>query len=80
VRKTKVVLLLINIISFVPAFLVYDYFSLPVMVFLVSCLLGITTVNLYLLWDDTPERADLVNRFYKVFVIASVLSLRLFAV
>jgi 4-hydroxybenzoate polyprenyltransferase len=80
VRKTKVVLLLINIISFVPAFLVYDYFSLPVMVFLVSCLLGITTVNLYLLWDDTPERADLVNRYYKVFVIASVLSLGLFAV
>lgn len=80
VRKSKVILLLINILSFIPAFLLYNYFSLPLIVFLVSCLLGITATNLYLLWDDEPERAEIVNRSYKVFVIASVFSLALFAV
>jgi 4-hydroxybenzoate polyprenyltransferase len=79
IRKTKAVLLIINFISFMPAFLVYDYFSLPVFTFLVSCLMGITAVNIYLSFDDDPHRIVIVNRWYKVFVIASVLSLSLFA-
>ena len=80
IRKTKAVILLINFISFIPAFFVYALFSLPVFVFLVSCLMGITAVNIYLSWDDNPQRTTRVNRWYKVFVIASVLSLGLFAV
>lgn len=79
IRKTKAVILLINFISFIPAFFVYDLFSLPVFTFLVSCLMGITAVNMYLSWDDDPHRIVVVNRWYKVFVIASVLSLGLFA-
>jgi 4-hydroxybenzoate polyprenyltransferase len=79
IRKTKAVLLIINFISFIPAFLVYDYFSLPVFTFLVSCLMGITAVNFYLSFDDDPHRIVIVNRWYKVFVISSVLSLSLFA-
>jgi 4-hydroxybenzoate polyprenyltransferase len=80
IRKTKSVILFINFISFIPAFLVYDLFSLPVFLFLVGCLMSITITNLYLIWDDEPERTLIVNRAYKVFVIASVLSLSLFAV
>lgn len=80
VRKTKAVLLIINLISFIPAFLVYHIFSTPVFVFLVSCLLGITAVNIYLSWDDDPGRTKTVNIWYKIFVVASVLSFSLFAV
>ncbi len=79
VRQTKAVILLINFISFIPAFFVYDLFSLPVFAFLVSCLMGITAVNIYLSWDDNPHRIVVVNRWYKVFVVASVMSLSLFA-
>ena len=79
VRKTKAIVLFINFLSFIPAFLVYPLFSLPVIIFLVSCLMGITITNLYLNWDDDENRAILVNKIYKVFVLSSGLSLVLFA-
>jgi 4-hydroxybenzoate polyprenyltransferase len=77
-RKAKTVLLFINVLSFVPAFLLYDLFSLPVLMFLVSCLTGVTLVNIYLMLDDEPERTTKAMKWYKVFIIASVLSLGLF--
>ena len=80
VRKTKMILLLINFLSFIPAFLVYPIFSKPVIIFLVSCLLSITAANIYLSWDDEEDRTKIVSTAYKVFVLASVLSLTLFAV
>lgn len=79
VRKTKAIILFINFFSFIPAFLLYQIFSLPVIIFLVSCLMGITITNLYLNWDDDENRVVLVNKIYKIFVVASVLSLVLFA-
>ena len=79
VRKTKAIILLINLLSFIPAFIVYPLFSFPLIVFLVSCLMSITATNIYLSWDDEEYRVTVVSRVYKVFVIASVFSLTLFA-
>jgi 4-hydroxybenzoate polyprenyltransferase len=79
VRKAKAIVLFINFLSFIPAFLVYPLFSLPVIIFLVSCLMGITITNLYLNWDDDENRAVFVNKIYKIFVLSSGLSLVLFA-
>jgi 4-hydroxybenzoate polyprenyltransferase len=78
-RKTKTVILLINVLSFVPAFLLYDIFSLPVLIFLVSCLTGVTIVNLFLMLDDQESRTMKALAWYKVFIIGSVLSLALFS-
>jgi 4-hydroxybenzoate polyprenyltransferase len=80
VRKTKSIIIFINFFSFIPAFISYPFFSLPVLVFLVSCLMGITIANLYLSWEDDEERVVVVNKVYKFFIVASVLSLVLFAV
>lgn len=77
-RKAKTVLLFINVVSFVPAFLLYDLFSLPVLIFLVCCLTGVTLVNLFLILDDELERTEKAMKWYKVFIIASVFSLALF--
>ena len=80
VRKTKAVILLINLLSFIPAFLVYQKFSLPVFFFLVTCLLSITATNIYLSWDDDTARVTQVSFIYKLWVVASVFSLGLFAI
>ncbi len=79
IRKTKAIILLFNFISFIPAFLVYNVFSTPVFIFLVSCLMCITATNIYLSWDDNDNRVNIVNNIYKTLVVLSVFSLALFA-
>ena len=72
-EKTKTLIILLTVFSYIPAFISYSLFPPNLQLFLSICMITITVVNVAIYRANKPKHYFLLNQFYKILIGASMI-------